>query len=96
MGKDHLTFDVSGGAFTHVGDLCTFEVLVKSFGIKDRAVKKIGEIVHEIDVKDDRYKVPEAQGIESLLSGIRKTAKDDMECLKKGIGVFEMLYASKS
>ncbi|HET6515366.1 MAG TPA: chromate resistance protein ChrB domain-containing protein [Thermodesulfovibrionales bacterium] len=94
-GKGSVTFDLRGGAFTHVGDLCTFEVLVKSFGIKDRAVKKIAELVHEIDVRDDRYRAPEAQGIESLLSGIRKTAKDDMECLERGVAVFEMLYASK-
>lgn len=95
-GKDRVTFDASGGAFTHVGDLCTYEVLVKSFGIKDKGVKKIAELVHEIDIRDDKYRAPEAQGIESLLSGIRKTAKDDMECLEKGMAVFEMIYASKT
>ena len=54
-----VAFDMRGAAFTHVGDLCTFEVLVKSFGIKDKAVKKIAEIVHDLDVKDDKYGKPE-------------------------------------
>jgi hypothetical protein len=91
-----IVFDVRGGAFTHVGDLCTFEVLVKSFGIKDKAVRKIAEIVHDLDVKDDKYGKPETAGIEDILAGIRKTAKNDADGLERGMAAFEMLYQSKS
>lgn len=91
-----VAFDMRGAAFTHVGDLCTFEVLVKSFGIKDKAVKKIAEIVHDIDVKDDMYCKPEATGVEEILSGIRKIAKSDADGLERGMDAFEMLYQSKS
>jgi len=91
-----VAFDVRGAIFTHVGDLCTFEVLVKSFGIKDKAVKKIAEIVHDLDVKDDKYNKPETAGIEDILAGIRKTAKNDADGLERGISVFEMLYQSKT
>ncbi|MHB8879886.1 MAG: chromate resistance protein ChrB domain-containing protein [Thermodesulfovibrionales bacterium] len=94
-GQNHVTFDVSDGVFTHLGDLCTFEVLVKSFGLKDKAVRKIAEIVHDLDMKDDKYKSAEAKGLEDILTGIRMTAKDDTEALEKGMAVFEMLYASK-
>ncbi len=90
-----VAFDVKSGAFTHAGDLCTFEVLTKAFGIKDKAVKKMAEIVHEIDMKDEKFRAPEVQGIEGILSGIRKTGKDDADILEKGMAVFEMLYASK-
>ena len=91
-----LAFDMRGAAFTHVGDLCTFEVLVKSFGIKDKAVKKIAEIVHDLDVKDDKYGKPEASGVEEILAGIRKTAKNDADGIERGMAAFEMLYQSKS
>ncbi len=91
-----VAFDVRGGAFTHVADLCTFEVLVKSFGIKDKAVRKLAEIVHDLDVKDDKYGKPEASGVEDILAGIRKTAKSDADGLERGMAVFEMLYSSKS
>ncbi len=91
-----VMFDTKGGDFTHKGDLCTFEVLVRSFGIKDRAVKKIAELVHELDVKDDKYHSLKAGGIEEILIGIRKSSKDDIEVLRKGMDVFEMLYASKT
>lgn len=95
LGKDTVAFDVRGGEFTHAGDMCTFETLVRTFAIKDKAAKKIAELVHELDMKDSKYNVPEAKGIEDILSGIRKTAKSDTEILEKGMDVFEMLYASK-
>ncbi len=91
-----VAFDVRGGQFTHVGDLCTFEVLVRSFGIKDKAVKKIAEIVHDLDVKDDKYGKPETAGVEDILSGIRKTAKNDEDGLERGMSAFEMLYQSRT
>ena len=90
-----VTFDIRGGEFTHDGDMCTFEVILKAFGLKDKALKKMAEIVHELDVKDDRYKNLESRGIEELLRGLIKTAKGDTEILEKGMAVFEMLYASK-
>jgi hypothetical protein len=95
-GRNSVTFDVRGGEFTHSGDLCTFEVLVKSFGLRDKTVKKIAEIVHDLDLKDGKYKSPEAKGLEDILTGIRKTAKDDKDILDRGMAVFEMLYASRS
>ncbi len=91
-----IAFDVRGGEFTHQADLCTFEVFIKTFTIKDKALIKIAELVHELDIKDEKYKNPEAKGVEDILAGIRKTAKSDMECLEKGMTVFEMLYASKN
>lgn len=96
LAKEIVTFDIRDGEFTHIGDMCTFEVLIKSFGIKDRIVKKIAGIVHELDMKDDKYTNPEAKGIEEILTGIRKTAKGDADALERGMAVFEMLYASKT
>ncbi len=96
LGKSTVAFDARGAAFTHIGELCTFEVLIKSFGIKDKAVKKIAEVVHDLDVKDDKYNKPETAGVEDILAGIRKTAKNDVDGLERGMTAFEMLYQSKS
>lgn len=95
VGGESVAYDVRGGEFTHVGGLCTFEVMVKSFGLKDRAVKAIAEVVHDLDVKDDRYKSPEAAGVEAVLAGLRDMVADDAEALEKGMAVFEMLYLSR-
>jgi hypothetical protein len=94
--KGEVAFDMQGGEFTHHGALCTLEVLVRSFGIKDRAARKIAEIIHDLDLKDDKYGHREASGIEEVLTGIRKTAKDDTEMLEKGMTVFEMMYQSRT
>lgn len=96
LGKNSITFDIKDGEFTHRGDMCTFQVLVKAFNLKNKALKKIAEIVHEIDMKDGKYENIEARGIEDVLTGIRKTIKDDAAALEKGMAVFEMLYASKT
>ena len=96
VANDVIPFDIRGGRFTHAGDLCTFEVLLKSFSLKDKTLKKIAEIVHELDLKDDKFRTPEAKGIEDILSGIRKTLKDDHEALEKGMSIFEMLFVSKA
>jgi hypothetical protein len=94
--ENMVLFDVRGGEFTHVGEMCTFETILKSFGLKDKGLKKIGEVVHELDLKDGRYKSSEASGIEGILVGIRRMSKNDAECLEKGMSVFEMLYESKT
>jgi hypothetical protein len=91
-----VAFDIRGGEFTHVGDMCTFEVTMKSFGLRDKTLKKIAEIVHELDIKDEKYKNSEAKGVEEILTGLRKSAKNDTELLEKGMNIFEMLYVSKT
>jgi hypothetical protein len=89
-----VAFDIEGGDLTHVADMCTFEVAVRSFGLKDRALRKLAELVHELDLKDGKFESPGARGVEEVLRGIRKTAKSDAEMLEKGVEVFDMLYVS--
>ena len=47
-----IPFDVLGAEFGHHGEDCTFETLVKRFGVKDRRARVIAEIVHEADLHD--------------------------------------------
>lgn len=90
-----VAFDAVGVEFTHIDNMCTFEVLAKTFNLKDKKIKKIAAIVHELDIKDDKYKNPETKGVEEILTGIRKTAKDDADALERGMAIFEMLFESK-
>jgi hypothetical protein len=93
-----VVFDVTGGEFTHVGDLCTFEVIARSFSLlsNNPALVHVAGIVHDLDLKDDRYHPAEAAGVEEILSGIARLARDDADALERGIAVFAMLYAAKS
>jgi hypothetical protein len=91
--KTEIAFDMKrGGRFGHVGSLCTFEVMVRSFSIEESAVKTVSEIIHQLDVKDGTYWHPEAAGIEAILSGWRLSDMSDLELESHGIALFEGLY----
>lgn len=92
--KKQVTYDIKNGDFTHVGQLCTFEVLCKSFGVEDHAVLRIGRMVHDIDLNDEKYGVQGAEGVKLILTGIRKRAVSDQEALEKGMEIFEALHMS--
>ena len=91
-----IRFDMFDGGFTHIGDRCTFEVLVHHFGLADPALNVIAEVVHDIDVKDEKFARPEADGIAALIDGIVTTVPDDVERLAAGAQLFERLYAAFS
>lgn len=89
-----VSYDVRNGDFTHVDDLCTFEVLAKSFGLVDKGLDALSRIVHDIDIKDGKFAAPESHVIEMIIKGIRNRALPDSETLEQGIAVFEALYLS--
>jgi hypothetical protein len=87
-----LRFDMFEAEFTHEGDLCTFEVLVERLGFTDRALRAIAEIVHDIDLKDDKFGREETGGISTLIAGIAMAQKEDEARLAHGSAVFDNLY----
>jgi hypothetical protein len=87
-----LRFDMYQGEYTHVGDRCTFETLLHEFGLRDRALRTLGEIVHDIDCKDDKYGRDEAAGVRAIVEGIAHATDDDVERLERGALVFDGLY----
>ncbi len=89
-----VAFDMFGVAFGHQGDRCTFEVLCDRFAVKDPAVKHLAKIVHDVDLKDDRYAPPEAPIVARMVEGLRATYSDDNELLKHGVAMFAALYES--
>jgi hypothetical protein len=89
---DALPFDMADAEFSHHGDDCTFETLVKRFGIADKAALKIAEMVHDADLEDGKFQRCECIGINTVLSGWAKSQMTDAELLSKGIECFEALY----
>jgi hypothetical protein len=89
-----LRFDMFEAEFTHEGDLCTFEVLLKRQRLNDPALQAIGEIVHDIDLKDAKFGRAEASGIAQLIAGIARSSETDEERIARGSAIFEDLYTS--
>jgi hypothetical protein len=92
-GAKDLRFDMADGEFTHVRDLCTFEVLCERFQLEDSALRAIGEIVHDLDVKDARYNRPDNDGVASMIQGIVVSRSADEARLDAGSALLDALYA---
>ena len=92
--KREVAFDMYGAAFGHQADRCTFETLCDRFRIDDAAVRHIGTIVHDVDLKDQRYESPEAPIVANVIQGLQATYADDHQLLQHGIALFAGLYES--
>ena len=88
-----IRFDMFEAEFTHEGDRCTFEVLLDRSGLSDRALCAIGEIVHDIDLKDSKFGREETAGIAGLIIGIARSFADDESRLARGRALFDDFYA---
>ena len=90
--KRALGFDFDGAAFTHVGDLVTFEALMASFGLgDDPALRRLAALVHALDIGGDP--VAEAKGLEAVMAGARERIGDDDVLLAEMSTVLDSLYA---
>lgn len=87
-----LRFDMFEAEFTHDGERCTFEILLRRFALADRALARIGEIVHDIDLKDGRFNHLETVGLDHLIAGIAMRHQDDEARLRDGAAAFDALY----
>src|SRR5918912_1863537 len=87
-----LRFDMFEAEFTHEGNRCTFEVLLERFHLDDPALGVLAEIVHDIDLKDEKFGREETAGIERVLAGIAQAHADDAARLERGAAVFDDLY----
>jgi hypothetical protein len=87
-----IAFDILDAEFSHHGNCCTFETLTKRFALSDRAVAKIGEMIHDADLDDDRFQRVEAIGIDRVLKGWGKEGLPDEEILRRGFQCFDALY----
>ena len=87
-----LRFDMFEAEFTHEGDKCTFEVLLERGALKDPALRAIAEIIHDIDLKDDKFGRTEVAGIRTLVEGISVATKDDSDRIARGTEVLNNLY----
>jgi hypothetical protein len=87
-----VRFDMFEAEFTHVGDRCTFEVLLERAQLDDPALQTIGEIVHDIDLKDAKFGREETPGIAGLIAGITLAHPNDEQRLTRGGAVLDDLY----
>jgi hypothetical protein len=88
-----LRFDMFEAELTHEGDACTFEVLLARFGLdRDGGLRQIAEVVHELDVHDEKFERADIPGIGALVAGIALACRGDEERLERAGLALDALY----
>ncbi|HUS08905.1 MAG TPA: chromate resistance protein ChrB domain-containing protein [Pyrinomonadaceae bacterium] len=89
-----IPFDMFGAEFTHHGEDCTFETMLNQFGlIESKGLRELAEIIHDIDLKDDKFHRLEAAGLNAIIDGLSKVLRDDRKLLQQTSILFDGLYA---
>jgi hypothetical protein len=91
--EEAISFDMYEAQFSHRGEDCTFETMIKEFGLlSDAGLRAIAEIVHDIDLKDNKFNRLEAAGLNAIISGLADLLKDDRKLIQQALPVFDGLY----
>lgn len=93
---DEVAFDMKEGEFGHCGNLCSFETMLVRFALDKPGLRTIGDIVHELDLRDGQYAHPETVGVEAVLRGWLLAGLSDTELESRAVELFEGLYATFS
>ena len=88
---DATAFDMRGVELSHHGGDCTFETMLRRFGLDDAVLWDLARMVHEADLADERYDAPEAPGLDVLLRGLSMICADQ-EVVTIGGRLFDGLY----
>jgi hypothetical protein len=88
--KGDVPFDMFEAEFGHHGEDCTFETLVKAFALDDSVVEIISRIVHDADVKDEKFGRRDTEGIEKTIRALGFRLSDK-RLLEVGLDLFDGL-----
>ena len=90
------TPDMPEADLGHVGQRCMFEAMIRAFRLESPPLNLLAEIVHEIDLRDERYFYPEIAGINAVLQGWLLLDLSDLDLESRGLALFDSLFATLS
>lgn len=87
-----IPYDIPGVEYTHYGDECTFDYLIRKYKLRDPALHTMAVIVRGADT--DRHDMAsQASGLWAIASGLAHNFQDDAELLEKGMMIYDALYS---
>ena len=89
---DAVPYDVPDVAFSHVGELCSFDAFIKSYRLADPALDRLAVIVRGADTARLDL-APQSAGLLAASLGLSRIFSDDHEMLKHGKVLYDALYA---
>ncbi len=90
-----VPYDVPGAELGHHGKECSFDALMKQYGLtKDPALVLLARIVNGADTDNTLHHQPEGPGLNAIAEGFRHMGyRDDHEINKAEWIVYDALYA---
>lgn len=88
---DAVPYDVPNVAFSHQGELCSFDAFIKHFRLRDPALDRLAVIVRGADTGKPGL-APQAEGLLAISRGLSLAFSDDHELLKYGTVMYDALY----
>ncbi|MCB9074236.1 MAG: chromate resistance protein [Chitinophagales bacterium] len=89
---DAIPYDIPGVEYTHDGEFCTFDTIIKKHNITDAALLQIAVIVRGADT--DRFDIAkQSAGLWAISAGLSYNFKDDFELLEIGMKIYDALYS---
>jgi len=87
-----IPFDTPGAELHHRENLCTFDVIIKEYGLTDKALLRMAQVINAADT--DRLDAdPLAAGFEAIAVGYSLRYPDDLENIERQFEVYDALYA---
>jgi len=87
-----IPFDMPKAEYSHVGDLCTFDYILKKHKIKDPVLFQIAEIVRGADTGRLNL-APQVAGLWAISAGLSFNIDDDQEMIAVCMKVYDALYS---
>ncbi len=84
-------FDIEGTRWSHEGDSCTFDIMVREFGLSHPALDALATVVRAADT--DRHDLaPQAAGLLAVSVGLSRMFREDTAQLDAGMLLYDALY----
>jgi hypothetical protein len=87
-----IPYDIPGAEYTHEGEYCTFDYIVKKHHLTDPAIQQIATIVRGADTASFGL-APQAAGLWAISAGLSYNYKNDHELLAIGMKLYDALYS---
>jgi hypothetical protein len=87
-----IPYDIPGAEYSHHGDDCTFDFIIKKHQLTDKALLQIADIVRGADT--DRFDLtPQSAGLWAISAGLSYNHVNDHEMLAIGSKMYDALYS---
>jgi hypothetical protein len=90
---DAEPFDIPGVRLSHHHGHCSFHALVHAYDLTDPILRRIAQMIDEVDTVQELALEPAAPGLDLICRGIRRISPDDQSALDRGASIYDALYA---